>query len=126
MARVVEDAAHHAWVTSDNPRSEEPADIAANIVAGFVGTIAYDVELDRATAIERAIATARSTDVVLVAGARGTRPIRRSRADAFPFVISTSSNACYDNDVSATTHNVSLVSVLRAIRVCDSYTARIG
>ncbi len=68
MARVVEDAADHAWVTSDNPRSEDPADIAANIVAGFAGAFAHDVELDRAAAIERAIATARSSDVVLVAG----------------------------------------------------------
>ena len=38
------------------------------IVAGFAGGLRYDVELDRAAAIERAIATARSDDVVLVAG----------------------------------------------------------
>src|SRR5207342_2261393 len=68
MARAVEDAADRAWVTSDNPRSEEPAGIAADIVAGFAGNIDHAVELDRATAIQRAIAAASSNDVVLVAG----------------------------------------------------------
>ena len=68
MARAVEAGADRAWVTSDNPRSEAPADIAAQIVAGFQGRIAFDVELDRATAIERAIMSAGATDIVLVAG----------------------------------------------------------
>ena len=68
MARVVEDVADRAWVTSDNPRSEDPAEIAANIQAGFSGRFTYSVELDRAVAIERAISSARPTDVVLIAG----------------------------------------------------------
>ncbi len=68
MARVVEGAADRAWVTSDNPRSEDPADIAANIVAGFGAGFDHHVELDRATAIEQAITSAASNDVVLVAG----------------------------------------------------------
>lgn len=68
MARVVETGADRAWITSDNPRSETPSDIAAEIVAGFQGRIAFDVELDRAMAIERAITNARATDVVLIAG----------------------------------------------------------
>ena len=59
MARAVEAGADHAWVTSDNPRSEAAADIAAEIVGGFRGG-SFDVELDRATAIERAIAIRRA------------------------------------------------------------------
>ena len=41
-------------MTSDNPRSEAPEAIAADVVSGFRGGIAFDVDLDRASAIERA------------------------------------------------------------------------
>ena len=68
MARVVETAADRAWITSDNPRSEDPMDIAAEIAAGFQGRIVFDVELDRAAAIERTITHAHAIDVVLIAG----------------------------------------------------------
>ena len=73
MARAVDAGADHAWVTSDNPRSEAPADIAAEIVAGFQRRLTFDVELDRATAIERAIASAAVSDIVLIAG-KGHEP----------------------------------------------------
>ncbi len=68
MAQAVEKAADRAWITTDNPRSEAPALIAAEIAAGFTDRIAVVVELDRAAAIERAIASASVGDVVLVAG----------------------------------------------------------
>jgi UDP-N-acetylmuramoyl-L-alanyl-D-glutamate--2,6-diaminopimelate ligase len=68
MARAAEAGADHVWVTNDNPRSEDPADIAADIAAGFQSERAFEVELDRATAIERAIASAAPSDIVLVAG----------------------------------------------------------
>jgi UDP-N-acetylmuramoyl-L-alanyl-D-glutamate--2,6-diaminopimelate ligase len=68
MARSVEAASDQAWVTNDNPRSEAPAAIADEIVAGFEGRIEFEVELDRARAIERAIAGAQPVDVVLIAG----------------------------------------------------------
>jgi UDP-N-acetylmuramoyl-L-alanyl-D-glutamate--2,6-diaminopimelate ligase len=63
-------AAHYAdriYVTSDNPRSEDPQGIVDEIVAG-IGTHERVVELDRRRAIERAIGDARAGDVVLVAG----------------------------------------------------------
>jgi UDP-N-acetylmuramoyl-L-alanyl-D-glutamate--2,6-diaminopimelate ligase len=53
-----------ALVTSDNPRSENPAAIAADNVDG----LDLDVELDRRAAIERALETAREGDLVLIAG----------------------------------------------------------
>jgi UDP-N-acetylmuramoyl-L-alanyl-D-glutamate--2,6-diaminopimelate ligase len=53
-------------VTSDNPRSEDPQAIIAEIVAGTTGPV--EVEADRAAAIGRAIELARSGDVVLIAG----------------------------------------------------------
>ena len=53
-----------AVVTSDNPRSEDPAAIIADITAGF----AMDVEVDRRLAIERAVGMAAPGDVVVIAG----------------------------------------------------------
>lgn len=56
-------------VTSDNPRSEPPAQIAADIVAGFTDAGPSPlVELDRRTAIRRAVRSARPGDSVLIAG----------------------------------------------------------
>jgi UDP-N-acetylmuramoyl-L-alanyl-D-glutamate--2,6-diaminopimelate ligase len=59
-----------AVVTSDNPRSESPEAIVREIVAGTVGEAAGEVqvEVDRHTAIERAIALAGAGDVVVIAG----------------------------------------------------------
>ncbi len=56
-------------VTNDNPRSENPADIAAETVAGMgEGASRANVLLDRRLAIRHALAWARPGDVVLVAG----------------------------------------------------------
>src|SRR5262249_12646281 len=51
MGRVAAEIADVAIVTSDNPRSEDPAAIAAEVANGFD----VEIELDRRTAIERAI-----------------------------------------------------------------------
>jgi UDP-N-acetylmuramoyl-L-alanyl-D-glutamate--2,6-diaminopimelate ligase len=56
------------WVTNDNPRSEDPARIAAEIVAGMSGGAVPTVELDRRAAIAAAIGAARPGDAVLIAG----------------------------------------------------------
>jgi UDP-N-acetylmuramoyl-L-alanyl-D-glutamate--2,6-diaminopimelate ligase len=56
-----------AWVTNDNPRSEDPAVIAAEIVAGAPAA-GLKIELDRRRAITAALAAARDGDVVLIAG----------------------------------------------------------
>jgi UDP-N-acetylmuramoyl-L-alanyl-D-glutamate--2,6-diaminopimelate ligase len=64
MGQVVTELADVALVTSDNPRSEDPAAIAADVVDG----LDLDVELDRRRAIERALEQAQPGDVVVVAG----------------------------------------------------------
>jgi UDP-N-acetylmuramoyl-L-alanyl-D-glutamate--2,6-diaminopimelate ligase len=64
MGRVVAELADVSLVTSDNPRSEDPAAIAAEVVAG----LDLEVELDRRRAIERAVESARAGDVVVIAG----------------------------------------------------------
>jgi UDP-N-acetylmuramoyl-L-alanyl-D-glutamate--2,6-diaminopimelate ligase len=66
MGRLASELADVAIVTSDNPRSEDPEAIAAEIVSGAEGEV--EVELDRAAAIGRAVGLARPGDVVLIAG----------------------------------------------------------
>jgi UDP-N-acetylmuramoyl-L-alanyl-D-glutamate--2,6-diaminopimelate ligase len=64
MGQVVAERADVSLVTSDNPRSEDPAAIAAEVVDG----LDLEVELDRGRAIERALESARPGDVVVIAG----------------------------------------------------------
>jgi UDP-N-acetylmuramoyl-L-alanyl-D-glutamate--2,6-diaminopimelate ligase len=66
MGRLASELADVVIVTSDNPRSEDPEAIAAEIVSGADGNA--EVELDRTAAIARAIELAESGDVVLIAG----------------------------------------------------------
>ncbi len=55
-------------LTSDNPRDEDPAAIAAAIREGLAGHRAVDVVIDRAEAIALAIREAKADDVIVVAG----------------------------------------------------------
>ena len=66
MGSVVARLTDLAVVTSDNPRSEDPLRIIAQIEGGMPG--GHVVEADRAKAIERAIAEADPADVILIAG----------------------------------------------------------
>jgi UDP-N-acetylmuramoyl-L-alanyl-D-glutamate--2,6-diaminopimelate ligase len=71
MGRIAAASADVVVVTTDNPRSEDPAAIAAEIVAGIPGDQgAGDVRtiLDRADAIHHAAREARDHDVVVIAG----------------------------------------------------------
>lgn len=60
--------ADRVLLTSDNPRTEDPKDIAAAIANGLENHGGMEIELDRSKAIERAVREAKSDDVVLVAG----------------------------------------------------------
>jgi UDP-N-acetylmuramoyl-L-alanyl-D-glutamate--2,6-diaminopimelate ligase len=64
------DRADHIMVTSDNPRSEEPGHIIAQIVEGVPNTQHHKLQVieDRATAILSAIRHAGKHDVILLAG----------------------------------------------------------
>lgn len=68
MAAVAEREAQHAVLTSDNPRSEDPLAILAQMRAGLSHPDAALVEADRAAAITRAVQRAGADDVVLIAG----------------------------------------------------------
>lgn len=70
MGRAVGERADYAFITTDNPRHEDPRDIAAAVAAGCRrGGRAYvQLEPDRATAIRKAIESAAADDVVVIAG----------------------------------------------------------
>ena len=67
MGRIAATYADRIYVTSDNPRTEAPDAIVAQIEEG-VGMHEHVVEIDRRTAIRRAIDEAKPGDVVLIAG----------------------------------------------------------
>jgi UDP-N-acetylmuramoyl-L-alanyl-D-glutamate--2,6-diaminopimelate ligase len=60
--------ADRVTLTTDNPRDEDPAQLAAEVRAGIAPSVDVHVELDRATAIARAIERAAEDDVIVVAG----------------------------------------------------------
>lgn len=69
MGAVATTLADRVILTNDNPRSEDPADIVADIVAGIGADSApYDIVYDRAEAVDRAVLGASPGDVVLIAG----------------------------------------------------------
>jgi UDP-N-acetylmuramoyl-L-alanyl-D-glutamate--2,6-diaminopimelate ligase len=69
MARIAEKHADAIYVTSDNPRTEEPQAIIDQITQGFRrnGKMIH-IDVDRRMAIERIIADAEPGDIVLLAG----------------------------------------------------------
>lgn len=68
MAKQAEQCADRIVVTSDNPRSEKPSAIIAEIVAGLSKPERATIIEDRATAIAWAIGQAAADDIVLIAG----------------------------------------------------------
>ena len=68
MGAAAARAADLVFVTSDNPRHENPATIIEQILAGVPERAGLSVIEDRAAAIEAAIGAARAGDVVLLAG----------------------------------------------------------
>ncbi len=67
MGRIAAAFADRVYVTSDNPRSESPQAIVADIETG-IGAHPHVAEIDRRIAIRRAIEEAAPGDVVLIAG----------------------------------------------------------
>ncbi len=69
MGQAAGEGSDFVVATSDNPRSEDPAAILAEIEPGLQSTgVAYTVEVDRAAAIRLAFQAAKPGDVVLIAG----------------------------------------------------------
>ncbi|HEY1854600.1 MAG TPA: UDP-N-acetylmuramoyl-L-alanyl-D-glutamate--2,6-diaminopimelate ligase [Solirubrobacterales bacterium] len=68
MGRAGAELSDLVIVTSDNPRSEEPAAIVAEVAAGAEDGLEVEVEVDRRAAIAAALARAEAGDTVVIAG----------------------------------------------------------
>ncbi|MDO6706440.1 UDP-N-acetylmuramoyl-L-alanyl-D-glutamate--2,6-diaminopimelate ligase [Photobacterium sp. 1_MG-2023] len=68
MAAIAEQQADHVILTDDNPRSESPDQIVADMLAGLTHPERAQVIHDRAEACRQALIQASATDIVLVAG----------------------------------------------------------
>ena len=68
MGQVADEFSDIAWITSDNPRTEDPKKIADEIIEGFGELERFRVQLDRVKAIHEALDEARQGDWVVIAG----------------------------------------------------------
>jgi len=85
MGEIAARAADRAFLTSDNPRSEDPAAIAREVLAGVpADAVAPVVELDRRAAIEAALDDATPGDVVVIAG-KGHETGQTAGGETVPF-----------------------------------------
>jgi len=88
MGAIAAQFADFSFITNDNPRTEDPAAIANQIEAGFAGVLKNDLTkheilLDRPGAIKKAIMSANSGDIVLIAG-KGHEDYQIIGAEKFP------------------------------------------
>ncbi len=87
MGKAAVEGADLAIFTSDNPRSEDPLEIIAQILEGVLGSQSggrYLVEPDRRKAIELAVSEARPGDVLVVAG-KGHETGQVFKTETVPF-----------------------------------------
>jgi UDP-N-acetylmuramoyl-L-alanyl-D-glutamate--2,6-diaminopimelate ligase len=83
MGKIAQ-GADHVIVTSDNPRSEDPAAIIAQVVAGMNTALPYQAIEDRAAAILSAVKHAARADVILLAG-KGHEPYQEIKGRKMAF-----------------------------------------
>ena len=86
MGQVAAQLADFTIITSDNPRRESPAEIAAAIEEGYrsVRRQGYRIELDRKRAIDEIIRLAKPGDTVLIAG-KGHETCQEFEDTVIPF-----------------------------------------
>lgn len=82
MGRIASRLSDRVIVTSDNPRSEDPGSIIAQIAAGIPGD--YCVIRDRKKAIRQAIMESAEEDLVLLAG-KGHENYQEIRGERLPY-----------------------------------------
>lgn len=82
MAKAADAFADISIITNDNPRKEDPQEIARQIQSGF--TTPPLVELDRKLAIEKALQMAGKDDLVLIAG-KGHERVQIFAEQTIPF-----------------------------------------
>lgn len=83
MGEIATKLSDFVIITTDNPRSEDPNEIIADILKGVMAEN-YVVILDRREAIRHAIKTALSGDIVLIAG-KGHEDYQEIKGKRFHF-----------------------------------------
>ena len=85
MGEVAGRLADYTIVTTDNPRTEKPEDIIADIEAGISKTKGkYEIVVDRREAIAKAIKMMGKRDLVILAG-KGHETYQEINGEKFPF-----------------------------------------
>ena len=84
MGQIGSTFADEAFITSDNPRSEEPKSIIRDIVKGISSSRPVKVIEDRREAIHRALSEAGAGDTVVLAG-KGHETYQQIGAERYPF-----------------------------------------
>lgn len=97
MGAVAERLADRVIVTDDNPRTEDPARIVRDILAGVQLPKAATVIRDRRVAITQALTEAAAGDIVLIAG-KGHEDYQIIGTERFPFSDHAVVRACLSSD----------------------------
>ena len=84
MGRVAASLAKKVYITSDNPRNEEPQDIVNDILEGIEDKSIVTVELNRRKAIEMALNEQKEDEVVVILG-KGDETYQIIYDQMFPF-----------------------------------------
>ena len=84
MGQVADEFADYSILTADNPRDEDATAIALEIAEGFSGFDHFEIEIDRRTAIEKALQKLGKKDILLVAG-KGHETYQESKGTIIPF-----------------------------------------
>ena len=83
IGEIVSKFSDFVWVTSDNPRSEDPIEIIRQILSGITKNN-YIVVVDRKEAISDAITSAQNQDIVLLLG-KGNESTQEVNGQFLPF-----------------------------------------
>ena len=84
MGAIAEQYADLVMLTSDNPRSEDPNSIIAQIQSGIQQAERVKMNPDRATAILQMIREAKPEDIILIAG-KGHEETQEIAGQKIPF-----------------------------------------
>ncbi|MCK5844732.1 MAG: UDP-N-acetylmuramoyl-L-alanyl-D-glutamate--2,6-diaminopimelate ligase [Victivallales bacterium] len=84
MGAAAAEFADEIFVTSDNPRSEPPSAIIANILEGIPGSADVDAIEDRTEAIRQAVIRTRRIDALVIAG-KGHETYQEIDGERIPF-----------------------------------------
>lgn len=82
MGAAASKHSHYVFITSDNPRNEDPLDICKAIAAGC--QVHHTIELDRKKAIQSLLAMAKPGDILLIAG-KGHERTQSFANKTYPF-----------------------------------------